>query len=151
MIGEVTPDAIVTYDAGGFYGHPDHIQAHRVTVRARELAGSAAALYAVVMPRSVLEDAVGLPEDSWFIRATDLSASVPDYAVTTEIDAAAYLGAKREAMRAHETQVTVDGDYFALSNEIGQRIGGTEYYTRLAGPAGARGPRDARDRDLFAR
>jgi N-acetyl-1-D-myo-inositol-2-amino-2-deoxy-alpha-D-glucopyranoside deacetylase len=54
-------------------------------------------------------------------------------------------------MRAHETQVTVDGDYFALSNEIGQRITGTEYYTRLAGPAV---PRDARyryERDLFAR
>ena len=151
VIGEVEPGAIVTYDADGFYGHPDHIQAHRVTARARELAGSAAALYAVVMPRSVLERAVELPEDSWFIRATDLTASVPDDAVTTEIDAAAYLGAKREAMRAHETQVTVDGDYFALSNEIGQRIGGTEYYTRLAGPAGDRGPRGARDRDLFAR
>ena len=155
VISEVSPDAIVTYDADGFYGHPDHIQAHRVTVRARELAGSAAALYATVMPRSVLERAVELPEDSWFIRAADLSASVPDDAVTTEIDGAAYLDAKREAMRAHETQVTVDGDYFALSNEIGQRIGGTEYYTRLAGPR-PRGPRDARDardryeRDLFA-
>ena len=150
VIGEVEPGAIVTYDADGFYGHPDHIQAHRVTARAGELAGSAAALYAVVMPRSVLERAVELPEDSWFIRATDLSSSVPDDAVTTEIDAAAYLGAKREAMRAHETQVTVDGGYFALSNEIGQRILGTEYYTRLAGPAGDRGPRGARDRDLFA-
>jgi N-acetyl-1-D-myo-inositol-2-amino-2-deoxy-alpha-D-glucopyranoside deacetylase len=151
VIGEVEPSAIVTYDADGFYGHPDHIQAHRVTARACELAGAAAALYAVVMPRSVLERAVELPADSWFIRATDLSGCVPDDAVTTEIDAAAYHGAKREAMRAHETQVTVDGDYFALSNEIGQRILGTEYYTRLAGPAGARGPRDARDRDLFAR
>ena len=149
VIGEVEPDAIVTYGADGFYGHPDHIQAHRVTARARELAGSAAALYATVMPRPVLERATRLPADSWFIRATDLSASVPDDAVTTEIDGAAYLGAKREAMRAHETQVTVDGDYFALSNEIGQRIGGTEYYTRLAGPAGARGPRDRYERDLF--
>ena len=151
VIGEVEPSAIVTYDAGGFYGHPDHIQAHRVTARACELAGAAAALYAVVMPRSVLERAVELPADSWFIHADDLSASVPDDAVTTEVDAAAYLGAKREAMRAHETQVTVDGDYFALSNEIGQRILGTEYYTRLAGPAGDRGPRGARQRDLFAR
>jgi N-acetyl-1-D-myo-inositol-2-amino-2-deoxy-alpha-D-glucopyranoside deacetylase len=151
VIGEVEPGAIVTYDADGFYGHPDHIQAHRVTVRARELAGSAAALYATVMPRSVLERATRLPADSWFIRATDLSASVPDDAVTTEIDAAAYTGAKREAMRAHETQVTVDGDYFALSNEIGQRILGTEYYTRLAGPAGPADATDRYERDLFAR
>jgi N-acetyl-1-D-myo-inositol-2-amino-2-deoxy-alpha-D-glucopyranoside deacetylase len=147
VIGEVAPDAIVTYDADGCYGHPDHIKAHRVTVRARELAGSAAALYATAMPRSVLERAVELPADSWFIRATDLSASVPDDQVTTEIDATGYLGAKREAMRAHETQITVDGDFFALSNELGRRILGTEYYTRLAG----RGPVDSYDRDLFAR
>ena len=60
--------------------------------------------------------------------------SVPDDQVTTEIDATAYLDAKLAAMRAHETQITVDGDFFALSNELGQRILGTEYYTQLAGP-----------------
>jgi len=59
-------------------------------------------------------------------------------------------------MRAHETQVTVDGDYFALSNEIGQLILGTEYYTRLAGPPGLAGPGprgagDRYERDLFTR
>jgi N-acetyl-1-D-myo-inositol-2-amino-2-deoxy-alpha-D-glucopyranoside deacetylase len=154
VIGEVEPGAIVTYDANGFYGHPDHIQAHRVTVRARELAGSAAALYATAMPRSVLARAVELPADSWFIRGADRSAGVPDDLVTTEIDAAGYLDAKREALRAHETQVTVDGDYFALSDEVGQRILATEYYTRLAGPGGTEGPRGTRDpyeRDLFAR
>jgi N-acetyl-1-D-myo-inositol-2-amino-2-deoxy-alpha-D-glucopyranoside deacetylase len=151
VIEEVEASAIVTYDANGFYGHPDHVQAHRVAVRAHELAGGAANLYATAMPRTVLERAVELPGDSWFVRNADLSAGVVDDQVTTEIDAAAYLAAKREAMRAHETQITVDGDYFALSNEIGQRILGTEYYTRLAGPAGARGPRDRYDRDLFTR
>ena len=56
-------------------------------------------------------------------------------------------------MRAHETQITVDGDYFALSNELGQRILATEYYTQLAGPRGAspRGTRDPYERDLFTR
>jgi N-acetyl-1-D-myo-inositol-2-amino-2-deoxy-alpha-D-glucopyranoside deacetylase len=51
-------------------------------------------------------------------------------------------------MRAHETQITVDGDYFALSNERGQRILGTEYYIQLAG---ARVPGPPYERDLFAR
>ena len=54
VIEEVAADAIVTYDANGFYGHPDHIQAHRVTRRAHELTGQAAKLYATAMPRSVL-------------------------------------------------------------------------------------------------
>jgi N-acetyl-1-D-myo-inositol-2-amino-2-deoxy-alpha-D-glucopyranoside deacetylase len=151
VIDEVAADVIVTYDANGFYGHPDHIQAHRVTQRAHELTGGAAKLYATAMPRSVLARAVELPEDSWFIRNHDLSASVPDDQVTTEIDAARYLDAKRAAMRAHETQITVDGDYFALSNEVGQRILATEYYTRFAGPPGPRAGEDRHERDLFAR
>jgi N-acetyl-1-D-myo-inositol-2-amino-2-deoxy-alpha-D-glucopyranoside deacetylase len=49
-------------------------------------------------------------------------------------------------MRAHETQITLDGEYFALSNGIGQRVLGTEYYTLLAGQRGHGTPRE---RDLF--
>jgi N-acetyl-1-D-myo-inositol-2-amino-2-deoxy-alpha-D-glucopyranoside deacetylase len=184
VIDEVEASVIVTYDDSGYYGHPDHIQAHRVTKRALELTGEAggaggtgaggggrgkAKLYATAMPRSVLAQAVKLPGDSWFTRTTDLSASVPDDQVTTEIDGGGYLDAKRAAMRAHETQITVDGEYFALSNDFGQRILGSEYYTQLAGPGGPgaprgpggpggpgapRAPRTAKDRyerDLFAR
>jgi N-acetyl-1-D-myo-inositol-2-amino-2-deoxy-alpha-D-glucopyranoside deacetylase len=151
VIEEVEADAIVTYDANGFYGHPDHIQAHRVAWRARELAAARekAKFYATAMPRSVLAASVELPADSWFVRTSDLSASVPDDQVTTAIDATRYLDAKRAAMRAHETQITVDGDFFALSNEIGHRILGTEYYTLLAGDRGAGVPGDPYERDLF--
>src|ERR1700756_4605707 len=156
VIDEVAADVIVTYDADGFYGHPDHIQAHRVTRRAHELTGGTAKLYATAIPHSVLARVVELPEDSWFMKFPDLSVAVADDQVTTEIDATKYLDAKRAAMRAHEPQITVDGDYFALSNEVGARILGREYYTRLAGPRadGGQGPRhqeDRYERDLFAR
>ncbi|HEY0932567.1 MAG TPA: N-acetyl-1-D-myo-inositol-2-amino-2-deoxy-alpha-D-glucopyranoside deacetylase [Trebonia sp.] len=151
VIEEVEPSVIVTYDANGFYGHPDHIQAHRVTRRAHELCGQAAKLYATAVPRSVLTRAAELPADSWFARRTDFSSAVPDDQVTTEIDAPAYLEAKRAALRAHETQVTVDGDFFALSNELGSRILATEYYTQLAGPRAARPAGLRYERDLFAR
>ncbi|MGH3263931.1 MAG: hypothetical protein ACRDNS_18285, partial [Trebonia sp.] len=65
----------------------------------------------------------------------------------------------RAAMLAHETQITVDGDYFALSNEIGRRIIAREYYSQRAGPRAARhreagtqhGQPDGYERDLFAR
>jgi N-acetyl-1-D-myo-inositol-2-amino-2-deoxy-alpha-D-glucopyranoside deacetylase len=151
IIDEVAANVIVTYDANGFYGHPDHIQAHRVTRRAHELAGGTAKLYATAIPRSALARAVELPEESWFMKYPDLSVSVPDDQVTTEIDATNYLDAKRAAMRAHETQITVDGDYFALSNDLGQRILATEYYTQLAGPQGPRTGEDRWERDLFDR
>jgi len=146
VIREVAADVIVTYDANGFYGHPDHIQAHRVAWRAFEMTGATARFYATAMPRSALAAAQELPDDSWFLRNTDLTYSVPDDQVTTAVVAAKYLDAKLAAMRAHETQLTVDGDYFALSNDLGQRVPGTEYYTLLAGP---RGPGDPYERDLF--
>jgi N-acetyl-1-D-myo-inositol-2-amino-2-deoxy-alpha-D-glucopyranoside deacetylase len=148
VIREVAADVIVSYDANGFYGHPDHIQAHRVARRGHQMTGETARFYATVIPRSVLAEAVKLPEDSWFERVTDLSVAVPDDQVTTAIDAVKYLEAKLAAMRAHETQITVDGEFFALSNGLGLRAGGTEYYTLLSGP---RGPGDPYERDLFAR
>ena len=55
VIKEVRPQVLVTYDDNGFYGHPDHIQAHRVAWRAYELAeGLVSKFYATAMPRSVL-------------------------------------------------------------------------------------------------
>ncbi|MGH3166311.1 MAG: N-acetyl-1-D-myo-inositol-2-amino-2-deoxy-alpha-D-glucopyranoside deacetylase, partial [Trebonia sp.] len=133
IIEEVAASVIVTYDANGFYGHPDHIQAHRVAWRAFELTGQKGKFYATALPRSAAESAAKLPEDSWFIRApASYTVGVPDDQVTTAIDASKYLEAKTAAMRAHETQITVDGEFFALSNEIGQRLLATEYYTLLA-------------------
>ena len=82
-----------------------------------------------------------------------LVVSVPfgtdDDEVTTEIDASEYLDAKLAAMRAHATQIAVDSPFFALSDKVGRRAMGTEYYTLLAGPAAAR-PDGGRESDLFA-
>jgi N-acetyl-1-D-myo-inositol-2-amino-2-deoxy-alpha-D-glucopyranoside deacetylase len=112
VIDEVRPSAIISYDANGFYGHPDHIQAHRVSRRAYELACDPAlvSLYAT---------------------------AAPDFTdVTTRVDASAFLDSKIAAMRAHATQITVNEPYFALSNNIRQELSGTECYTLLAGPGG---------------
>ena len=108
IIREVNPQVIVTYDANGFYGHPDHIQAHRVAWRALALDGGNRLFYAT---------------------------AAPDFpGVTTRVDATAYLDAKLAAMRAHATQITVSPPYFALSNNIRQEALGLECYTLLAGP-----------------
>jgi len=122
VIREVRPQVLVTYDANGFYGHPDHIQAHRVAWRAFELART--------------DGLVGTDGLARFY-----ATAAPDSTqVTTEIDATAYFERKLAAMRAHATQITVSAPFFALSNRIRQRALGVEYYTLLAGPAGPRGP-----------
>ncbi|MGN6173623.1 MAG: N-acetyl-1-D-myo-inositol-2-amino-2-deoxy-alpha-D-glucopyranoside deacetylase [Streptosporangiaceae bacterium] len=175
VIRDVAPQVVVTYDANGFYGHPDHIQAHRVTRRAIRVAADphaavppgggspwrVAKLYATAMPRSVLAEAIklGPTAPAGFRQAgsgADLPFGVPDDQVTTEIDGTGHLAAKIAALRSHATQVAVDVPFFALSDMVGQRIDGREYYTLLAGPGGPPGHRGpgaearGREQDLFA-
>jgi len=123
VIAEVRPQVLLTYDAHGAYGHPDHIQAHRVAWRACELAGPDA------------------PEKFY------ATATLESGLATTEVQASAWFGAKLAAMRAHATQITVDPPFFALSDGVRRPASGTEYYTLLAGP---RGP-GLREAGLFAR
>ena len=129
VILEVRPQVLVTYDANGFYGHPDHIQAHRVAWRAFEQAAAS-----------------GLTK--FYATAARDSGQV-----TTVIDATAYFARKLAAMRAHATQITVDAPYFALSNQIRHEASGVEYYTRLAGPRGPGDPAgpSGHETDLFAK
>jgi N-acetyl-1-D-myo-inositol-2-amino-2-deoxy-alpha-D-glucopyranoside deacetylase len=115
VIREVRPQVLVTYDANGFYGHPDHIQAHRV------------AWHAFQRARQAGDDEL----------AKFYATAAPDSSqVTTEIDATAYLDRKQAAMRAHATQLMVDPPYFALSNQVRYDLRGVEYFTLLAGPRG---------------
>jgi N-acetyl-1-D-myo-inositol-2-amino-2-deoxy-alpha-D-glucopyranoside deacetylase len=156
IIREVRPQVLVTYDANGFYGHPDHIQAHRVTVRAFELAGGLVSkLYATAVPKSVLAEAIKITsgDEPGFLAVEsvdDLPFGVADDQVTTEIDAERYLDAKLAAMRAHASQIAVDSPFFALSDRVGQRALGHEYYTLLAGPRGAGNGQAGWESDLFA-
>jgi N-acetyl-1-D-myo-inositol-2-amino-2-deoxy-alpha-D-glucopyranoside deacetylase len=157
IVEEVQPQVVVSYDANGFYGHPDHIQAHRVAWRAFELAdGLVSKFYATAVPKSVLAHAMALMDESGgsdFTRVEsvdELPFGTDDEKVSTEIDARDYLDAKLAAMRAHATQIAVDSPFFALSNKVGQRALGTEYYTLLAGPAWTAQGLVDREPDLFA-
>jgi N-acetyl-1-D-myo-inositol-2-amino-2-deoxy-alpha-D-glucopyranoside deacetylase len=144
VIVDVRPQVLVTYDRCGFYGHPDHIQAHRVASAAILLAADlararpwrVAKFYATAMPQSVAV-ARGLPP-YW----------VPDDQVTTEIDGTAYLAAKTAAMRAHATQIAVDSGRFALADGRWQPVLATEFYTLLHGARGA--AHGTMEHDLFA-
>jgi N-acetyl-1-D-myo-inositol-2-amino-2-deoxy-alpha-D-glucopyranoside deacetylase len=164
VITEVRPQVLVTYDANGFYGHPDHIQAHRVAWRAFELAdGLVQKFYATAIPRSVLAEAMALLQEEGtgagevggadFSRVEsvdDLPFGTDDDEVTTEIDAREYLEAKLAAMRAHATQIAVDSPFFALSDQVGRRAMGVEYYSLVAGPPLPARPAGSRETDLFA-
>jgi N-acetyl-1-D-myo-inositol-2-amino-2-deoxy-alpha-D-glucopyranoside deacetylase len=156
VIREVRPQVLVTYDENGGYGHPDHIQAHRVAMRAVELAAESgyeiAKVYWNRVPRSAAEEAFERLQrdlaDLPFTKAAvidDVPGVVDDAHVTTEIDGTAYTAAKAAAMRAHATQVEVAEPYFVLSNELAQPILTTEYYELVGGERAGE-----RETDLFA-
>ena len=168
LVRELRPQVIVTYDENGGYGHPDHIQAHRVAVAAFEAAGDpsrwpeagepwqVAKLYYTAMPRSVLQQGIDMMREmdqSLFEgveNAEDLPFAVPDELVTAEIDGRDHLDAKMASLRAHASQISVDGPFFALSNNIGQKAFGVEYFMLARGERGAGSGPQGRETDLFA-
>ena len=166
VIREVRPLALATYNANGGYGHPDHIQAHRVALRAVDLAADPAyradlgeawripKVYENALPRSVMERGLKAMKESGtdffgVDSVDDLPFVDPDDTVTTCVDARAFEPVKMRALAAHATQVTVDGPFFALSNNIGHEAFGYEYYRLVQGKAEGPYDSDGRETDLF--
>ena len=168
VIREVRPQVLVTYDDFGGYGHPDHIQAHRVAMYAMALAeapsfradlGTAHSIdkaYWIAFPKGVMRagiDALRAAGETTGFAAMDpddLPFAVDDALVTTVVDGSAFHEAKLGAMRAHATQISLDSGFFALSNNIGAPAMATEYFRLVRGAAA--GPFDdhGRETDLFA-
>jgi LmbE family N-acetylglucosaminyl deacetylase len=148
VLREEHADVVTTYDPNGGYGHPDHLQVHRVGRRAAELAGTPVVLEATIN-RDLMQAGIGLaaslgldvppefsPEtfESWFL---------PEAELTHAVDVTAQLEQKRASMRAHASQATSDvtdtrslslflslpDDYFALAF-------GTEWYVDRSRPPG---------------
>lgn len=156
VIDEVKPQVAITYDEFGGYGHPDHIQAHRITMAAVERATwKVSKVYWNVMPRSVLKVAMDAMKEqgSDFFGAEnieDVPFAKPDELVTAVVHGDDYVEAKMRALKAHETQITVDGPFFALSNMLGQGVFGKEYYQLVHGLAAAPFDENGRETELFS-
>jgi N-acetyl-1-D-myo-inositol-2-amino-2-deoxy-alpha-D-glucopyranoside deacetylase len=168
VIREVRPQVLVTYDEWGGYGHPDHIQAHRVATYAAQLAGVAsyrtdlgepweiAKIYWNAMPEGWLREGLRkLREagDSTTFEGMDPDGDLgrwvtPDRFIDCVVDGGELVEKKMTALKAHATQITVDGPFFALSNNSGNQVWAQEAY-RLA--KGVRAPGDdGVEHDLFA-
>jgi len=167
VVREVRPQVLVTYDENGGYGHPDHIQAHRVAMGAVDRcaepdwhpelgpAWNIQKAYWSCVPRSVLVESLRLVKeaggDFFGVDSVDeLPFGVDDSLVTTAVDGRQHLPAKMAAMRAHATQISVDGPFFALSNHVGQLAFGVEYYRLVRGEAGAASGEHGWEEDLFS-
>jgi N-acetyl-1-D-myo-inositol-2-amino-2-deoxy-alpha-D-glucopyranoside deacetylase len=159
IILETKPQVLITYDEFGGYGHPDHIKAHQVAMRAAEIASQqgwqVSKIYWNTMPRSVIQMGIDKMKEvgSEFFgaeNADDLPFAKPDELVTSVVKAPEYVPQKLAAMKAHATQISVDGPFFALSNNLGLSVWGDEYYTLVKGEIAGPFDENGRELDLFA-
>ena len=163
------PQVVVSDDADGTYGHPDHIKSHHVTVRAVQLAADPTAALAgepwqvakhyahtlatgriLAVHQRLRAAGLASPfgEDD-IDDVADLPFGSPDELVTTEVDVRPWIERKRAAMAAHRSQISEDSFFLNTPPELDDAVFGTEQFVLLSGQPG---PVDAsgREPDLFA-
>jgi len=138
VLDEERAVAAVGYDECGIYGHPDHVQVHRVTRRAADLAG-VATVYGATVDREHLHfvethlvEEAALTGDLGLVRSR---IGVPTVAVTTTVDVRDRLAVKRAAMAAHASQIPESTSALQLPDHHFADVYGWEWYVR-SGPAG---------------
>jgi N-acetyl-1-D-myo-inositol-2-amino-2-deoxy-alpha-D-glucopyranoside deacetylase len=169
LVRRYRPQVLVTYDENGFYGHPDHIQANRVTVAAFHAAGDPSRypewgppwtprkLYYTAVPYSRLiafgarlaELEIEMPGGD---DESELEFGTPDEQVTTAIDVHAYAAVKRDALALHRSQVGPESWFLRLPPDLWLEAFGTEYFVLAAAapPQAPAGGSSEREDDLFA-
>ncbi len=169
IIREVRPQVLVTYDQFGGYGHPDHIQAHRVATYAASLAAvptyepelgepwEITKIYWGAMSESRMRAGLRTMRemgDTTSFEGMDPDGPLPPFVTADEnlaaaVDAQDFVDKKMDALRAYPTQVQTDGPFFALSNNVGSTAWGIEYFRIAKGERGELGA-DGLETDLFA-
>ena len=146
VIAELRPHVVVTYDPDGGYGHPDHIQAHRITTAALSAAADSWVVpkfYWTVTSANTFRAGIDAlsPDDvlaEWIWLPNDVSYGFSDDQITAVIDAPEHLPAKVAAICAHATQMALGptGRAFTLSNKIVLPVLGEEHYVLVSGQPG---------------
>jgi LmbE family N-acetylglucosaminyl deacetylase len=136
LLDQEEPDVLTIYDDNGVYGHPDHIQVHRVGKRAGELSA-----VPVVAQGTVNRDWMqrGFRESG---REGDIPPNMgkPESEITHRVEAVDFVGQKRESMRAHASQMAPDHFLLALPDAMFALGMGTEFYIVDEPPSPAAAP-----------
>ncbi len=151
VLREVGADVLTIYDDHGGYGHPDHIQVHRVGVRAAEKVG-VTRVFESTMNRDHIRRAMGERAGDFEVdlevaaegasevteeevermrRATEEEFGSPEALITHAVDVRSVIDRKRSAMRAHESQIAPDSFFLAMPDDVFTGAFGTEWFIAL--------------------
>jgi LmbE family N-acetylglucosaminyl deacetylase len=137
VLTEEEAEALVVYDENGGYGHPDHIQVHRVGHRAAELAGTGR-VFEATMNRDQMVEMMRQAQEAGIEGFEDdedpETFGVPDAEITTAVDVTAWLAEKEASMRAHASQIAEDSWFLTLPEGVFEIVFGTEWFVRTTPP-----------------
>jgi LmbE family N-acetylglucosaminyl deacetylase len=150
ILREEDADVVTVYDDHGGYGHPDHVQVHRVGMRAAEIAGTPR-VYQATMNRDEMRRLVAAATQAGLMGDGDgpdereaESMGTPEAELTTRVDVTPWVAAKRAAMRAHSSQIAEDSFFLALPDEAFAAAFGAEWFVHVG-----RAPGEPWETDLF--
>lgn len=134
ILDEEHAEVLTCYDDHGGYGHPDHIQVHRVGLRAAELAGTRRVFQGTMNRDQIKRGRQLLAEQAGEgVETPDIDEEqfgTPEAEITAAVDVSAYLEFKRRAMRAHASQISEQSFFLALPDEAFRFAFGTEWFIR---------------------
>jgi LmbE family N-acetylglucosaminyl deacetylase len=132
ILSEEHADVLTVYDHNGNYGHPDHIQVHRVGHRAAELAGTANVFEATMNHDYIVglmkELGDQMPEGVERPDPEEMDLGMPESALTTKVDVTDFVDAKRAAMAAHASQIDDNSFFLQMPPEVFRRAFGYEWF-----------------------
>ena len=142
ILREESADVLTVYDDNGNYGHPDHIQVHRVGVRAAELAG-VERVYEATIDRDYFRDlfrrgaeyGLEAPPETEDDEG-EFEMGKPSHEITTRVDVRDVLATKRASMAAHASQISETSFFLQMPPRAFEAAWGTECYIRRGAPAG---------------
>jgi LmbE family N-acetylglucosaminyl deacetylase len=135
ILREEQADVLTCYDYNGGYGHPDHIQVHRVGMRAAELVGTPRVYQStmnrdhMIRGRAMMAEQ-GLVPDNLPDVQEESNFGMPESIITAAVDVSAFLDVKRAAMRAHPSQISEDSFFLAMPPDGFRYAFGTEWFIR---------------------
>jgi LmbE family N-acetylglucosaminyl deacetylase len=145
ILDEERADVLTIYDERGAYGHPDHIQVHRVGARAGELARTAQVFEATMnrdyILRLMKERGDELAEMADDVERPDPEAmdlGMPESVITTAVDVRDYTDIKRAAMAAHASQIPDNSFFLRMPPHAFREAFGIEWFIRRGAQPGIR-------------
>ncbi len=134
VLSEESSDVLVTYDEHGGYGHPDHVRVHDVGMAAADRAGTPVVYLAtmdrdfMVALRTEAAESDHGPDDD--LEGADTMGE-PAERITTELDVSPWVAVKREAMRAHASQISEESFFLQMPEDVFARVWGQEWFIRV--------------------